>query len=241
MPAEFEAETDQGVQFPVPPECEQFVTRDKGTFIFGRLRTASALSFWKNTLKASCVVLAWITLGFALSFVDGPPIEREMVNSPSCFGDSVFGRREVFVSEAIVSLVGNGAAVKTDRAFLKVVSPLSVVEQRDKLRLIHDLSYVNGHLDTPKFRYENLQDVSQLFVALDCLISIDLMSAYHHVTLAESAYPYMGEAILLLPCFAFRFGARAVRLQQGSASSGGALEVYGHQSFTVSGRFSVRC
>lgn len=192
MPAEFEAETDQGVQFPVPPECEQFVTRDKGTFIFGRLRTASALSFWKNILKASCVVLAWITLGFALSFVDGPPIEREMVNSPSCFGDSVFGRREVFVSEAIVSLVGNGAAVKTDRAFLKVVSPLSVVEQRDKLRLIHDLSYVNGHLDTPKFRYENLQDVSQLFVALDCLISIDLMSAYHHVTLAESAYPYMG-------------------------------------------------
>eukprot|EP00976_Prorocentrum_cordatum_P084280 1185590-Prorocentrum_minimum.AAC.1 len=40
----------------------------------------------------------------------------------------------------------------------------SVVEQRDKLRLIHDLSYVNGHLDTPKFRYENLQDVSQLLV-----------------------------------------------------------------------------
>jgi len=138
------------------------------------------------------VVLSWLIFGFSLSFVGDPPMDREMVNSPSCYGDSAFGRREEFVTTAVSALVGNGAAVETDRAFLKVVSPLSVVEQRDKLRLIHDLSYVNSFLDTPRFRYEDLRDVRQIFARGDCLISIDLLSAYHHVALAESTYPYLG-------------------------------------------------
>jgi len=136
--------------------------------------------------------MLWLTVGFSLPFEDGPPPDREAPNSQSCFGISEFGDRSSFVSEAVSALVANGAVVKTDREFLKVVSPLNVVEQRDKLRLIHNLAYVNSYLTPFKFRYEGRVDIPQLCLRNDFLISIDLQSAYHHLPMAESAWPYLG-------------------------------------------------
>jgi hypothetical protein len=83
--------------------------------------------------------------------------------------------------------VGDGAVVECDCNYLNLISPLSVVEQGNKLRMIHDLSFLNKFLEFAKFRFENLANVMEVFGQEDWLFSIYLQSAYHHVALHPSA------------------------------------------------------
>lgn len=179
----------------VPPEFEKYVTRDKSTYIFGRLR--SARQYWWSVLQASSVIMAWITTGYQLPFRDGvvPDFGGQWSeNSRGVTGPSKFGSREVFVDTAVTSLLANGAIAECKQEFLQLISPLNVIEQGEKLRLIHNLSYLNSFLEFGKFRFEDLRDVPQIFELGDWVFSIDLMSAYHHVPLAKEAWPFMGFA-----------------------------------------------
>ncbi|GJP82308.1 hypothetical protein CLOP_g12561 [Closterium sp. NIES-67] len=72
------------------------------------------------------------------------------------------------------------------------VSPLNVVEQRDKCRLILDLRKVNNYLDIPKFKYEGLNRVAELIRPGDWMFSIDLKSGYHHVEIHPSCWKFSG-------------------------------------------------
>mmetsp|Transcript_38654 Transcript_38654/g.65061 ORF Transcript_38654/g.65061 Transcript_38654/m.65061 type:complete len:728 (-) Transcript_38654:46-2229(-) len=182
-----------GLSEDVPPEFEKYVTRDKGTYIFGRL--GAARRFWANALNASMFILSVITVGYQLPFRDGvaPRFDGFMMeNSKGVTGPSKFGPREDFVDGAVASLLANGAVVECERSFLQLISPLNVIEQGDKLRLIHNLSFLNEHLCFDKFRFEDLRDVPQIFELGDWVFSIDLMSAYHHVPLHKDAWTYMG-------------------------------------------------
>lgn len=177
----------------VPEEFERYLTRDKGTYIFGRLRTAR--QFWFAVLQASAVIMAWVTTGYPLPFRGGVVPDfggRWSPNSKGTTGPSAFGDREEFVDEAVAALLRNGAILGCERSFLRLISPLNVVEQNNKLRLIHNLSHLNSFLEFARFRFEDLRDVPQIFELGDWVFSIDLMSAYHHVMLHESAWPYMG-------------------------------------------------
>jgi len=73
-----------------------------------------------------------------------------------------------------------------------VISPLSVATHKKKLRLILNLRYVNGHLDFPKFRYELLTDICDIFDPDDSVFSCDIQSAYHHVPVHVEDRPYLG-------------------------------------------------
>lgn len=196
--AEFEreglgSETDK--EDPVPQEFRRYLSYDKGAYIFGRLR--SARQFWATVLRASVVIMSWITVGYQLPFKGGVAPDfggRWSPNSKGTSGPSSFGDREQFVDEAVAALVQNGAVRECERSFLRLISPLNVVEQNSKLRLIHDLSLLNSFLEFDKFRFEDLRDVQQIFTLGDWAFSIDLQSAYHHVPLHESAWPYMGFA-----------------------------------------------
>jgi hypothetical protein len=77
--------------------------------------------------------------------------------------------------------------VECDRNYLNLISPLNVVEQGNKLRMIHDLSFSNKFLEFAKVRFENLANVMEVFGQEDWLFSIYLQSAYHHVALHPSA------------------------------------------------------
>ena len=60
------------------------------------------------------------------------------------------------------------------------MNPLSVVEGKKK-RLVSDISHVNKFLFIPKFHYEDLSSLSQVFAKDDWLFNWDLKSGYHHV------------------------------------------------------------
>ena len=44
-----------------------------------------------------------------------------------------------------------------------MISPLSVAENSEKLRLILDLRYLNSFLSLPKFKYEDVCSIRNLF------------------------------------------------------------------------------
>jgi hypothetical protein len=82
-----------------------------------------------------------------------------------------------------------------------VVSPLSVVENRGKKRLILDLRYVNRAIHDKsdedavspyKFKYESLHDLPTVAREQDLMFSIDLESAYHHVDIHRDSWTYLG-------------------------------------------------
>jgi hypothetical protein len=183
----------------VPPRFEHLVTHDKKAWIFGRLRTPSALAFWSTMLNVSTMVMFWIVQGYVLPFKgypfqEGPDFQGLMRdNSQGTVGPSVCcGLREDFVTSAVSLLVHNGAVLECKQEELNLISPLNVVEQGEKLRLIHNLSFLNKFLEFDRFKFENLVNVAEIFGQQDWLFSIDLQSAYHHVALHPSAFKYMG-------------------------------------------------
>ncbi|GJP59917.1 hypothetical protein CLOP_g15789, partial [Closterium sp. NIES-67] len=92
----------------------------------------------------------------------------------------------------IADLLQSDVAVKVPETTLICVSPLKVVEQRDKFRLILDLLKVNQELQIPKFKYEGLNRVAELARAGDWMFSIDLKSGYHHVDIHPSCWKFLG-------------------------------------------------
>ncbi|GJP55778.1 hypothetical protein CLOM_g14767, partial [Closterium sp. NIES-68] len=75
---------------------------------------------------------------------------------------------------------------------LTCVSPVNIVEQHDKCRLILDLRKVNQELQIPEFKYEGLSRVAELARAGNWMFSIDLKSGYHHVDIQPSCWKFLG-------------------------------------------------
>jgi hypothetical protein len=76
----------------------------------------------------------------------------------------------------------------------EVVSPLEVAPKgkEGKFRLIINMSYVNDHLVTNKFKFEGLSDVADLAEKGDHAVSFDLTSRYYHVGLHPRTRTYTG-------------------------------------------------
>ena len=190
---EFELGDDAPVEGRIPPECQKYVEFDKTRSVFGRLNTPSALRFWRSLTSMTLTILTWIMVGFSLPWINGVPCPpARFANQKSCYGLSAFGEKELFIDKAISALHMTGAIGSCESSFLKVVSPLGVAEQRDKLRLILNMRYVNSHLTYPSFRFESLRDLADIMHPDDWLFSIDLMNAYHHLGIHEKDWPYMG-------------------------------------------------
>ena len=74
----------------------------------------------------------------------------------------------------------------------KVICPLGVVQQKEKLRLIYDARYINSHANIPSFKYEDLGVLENVLRPNDFMMTLDLSKGYHHVDLHEETTPYMG-------------------------------------------------
>ena len=59
-------------------------------------------------------------------------------------------------------------------------TPLSMVDNGHKLRLILDLSCVNKFLCVPKFCYEDIRTLKDLFQRGDFFFKFDIKSAFGH-------------------------------------------------------------
>ena len=77
-----------------------------------------------------------------------------------------------FVTNEIYSLLEQGCYREVKRFEAHVISPLSVAHNGSKPRLILDLSYLNQFISVPKFKYEDIRSVRDLFEKGDYFFQI---------------------------------------------------------------------
>ena len=73
----------------------------------------------------------------------------------------------------------------------RCVNPLSVAE-RKKLKLVLDLRHVNPHLHCPKFKYDDLTCLSEIFEQNFWFFTWDLKSGYHHFSIRSEHRCFLG-------------------------------------------------
>ncbi|BDA51534.1 hypothetical protein COCOBI_19-1020 [Coccomyxa sp. Obi] len=125
--------------------AESPATKPAPKYVKGRLK--AKLAFWQLFCK-STVVLSWISSGYEIPWALGvtpPPL-----SFPNAAGAL---QREAFVSAEIADLLARGSIMQTHLP-PAVISPLNVVERREKLRLILDLVYVNRFIDQTGLKFK---------------------------------------------------------------------------------------
>lgn len=127
--------------------------------------------FWATFVQSS-LVMAWLTAGVQMSWgTAGPPPPTRLPNHSSAEAHASF------VDDAIQALLHKGAIELASNP-PAVVSPLSVIERRGKLRLVIDLSLVNEYcVAPPRFKYETISTASEVFQPGDWMFSVDLEAA----------------------------------------------------------------
>jgi len=175
----------------------------------GNLR--KALPFWED-IGASEFVLSIISKGYYLPLRVWP-CSKHIKNHKSCT------QHTEFVDRAIRELVEGGCAKEVEQ--MHVCSPLGVVDNGKKLRLILDLRFINEHLNVQKFKLEDLRTMAQIFERGDFAFSFDLKSGYHHIDIAKEHWCLLGfewnkrkYVFTVLP-----FGPLLHKSDKGSASS----------------------
>ncbi len=158
-----------------------------GPYMRGRLR--GRWVFWEG-LGACQMVLNWVRVGFMAWFTQGVPTMSK-VNQESCYEPESHRR---FVSASMEALKARGVVGvwKEEWGAPRVISPLKVVPKKGgKLRLILDLSRLNKYLRFPKFKYDSVRLIAELFEEGDYMFSWDAKDGYWHVDLHEDMWEYM--------------------------------------------------
>ena len=117
----------------------------------------------------------------------GFPVNKLFPNhkSTSCHAE--------FVSVEISKLLVSGAIVEVLSADLLVCNPLRVaVNTSGKPRLILDLHYVNQHLRSCKFKYEDVRTAAGQFHKGYCFFKIRLLQPLSSLRNISRSYPFSG-------------------------------------------------
>ena len=162
----------KGSEFPLVEPC-----------VKGRL--ANAFEFWAKDLEAPPFVIDIIRQGYSLPFSGFPP-RCFLSNNRSAL------RNPQFVESAILELLEK-QLINEHRFPPHCVNPLTVAEGK-KLRLVLGLREVNKYLVKPKFRYEDLRSLSEVFEQGFWFFTWDLKSGYHHVDIFHPHQQFLGFA-----------------------------------------------
>ena len=119
-----------------------------------------------------------------MPFVKQPPKVRFQNNK------SALSAAE-FVTKEIKDLLKSGCIKEIDESEAHVISPLSVVHKSTKPRLILDLSYLNQFLTVPKFKFEDIRSVKDLFRKGDYFFKFDIHKGYYHINIFEPHVKYL--------------------------------------------------
>ena len=149
-------------------------------------RLTESISFWEQ-MGASPWILKILREGYSLPFVQQPP-QVSFRNNNSALDSSDFVMNEIH------SLLEQGCIREVKRFEAHVMSPLSVAHNGSKSRLILDLSYLNQSISVPKFKYEDIRCVRDLFEKGDYFFKFDIRSGYHHINILEAHQTYLAFA-----------------------------------------------
>lgn len=139
--------------------------------------------YWERTLCAPFFVLSIIKNGYCLPFSSVPPAFFARNNRSSL-------QHRDFVESEIANCLKKSYIIEVD-APPHCVNPLTVAEGK-KLRLVLDLRHVNPYLTKRKFRYEDLDTVTEMLQSGDYFTMFDLVSAYYHINIHPDFYKFLG-------------------------------------------------
>ena len=166
-------------------DCDYIDMIDRNSIarVKGRLR--ENIAFWQN-IGASQWLIKVLCEGYCLPYVE-LPLSKFFGNhnSASCHSE--------FVSLEISKLLVSGALLEVSSNNVQVCNPLGVaVNSSGKPRLILDLRYVNQHLRSCKFKYEDIRTAADLFQKGDWFFKFDYTSGYHHLEIFPEHTPFLG-------------------------------------------------
>ena len=148
----------------------------------GRLK--ENIDFWRE-IGTSNWGLKVIEQGYALPFVELP--------EPAYFGNHPMNEVEKrFLVQEIKNLVASGCVKECKREDLTVINPLKVAKNKEKMRMILDLRYINKHLRSCRFKYEDLRTATDLFEKDGYFFKWDYKSGYHHIDILPEHQKYLG-------------------------------------------------
>jgi len=138
--------------------------------------------FWEaNGAPAS--VLSVIREGYKLPFSEFPnPYFKK--NNKSAL------QNEKFVETEILSLLDKGV-IRELAHCQSHVNPLTVASNKEKLRLILDLSFLNTHLNIPSVKYEGVETALSYVSPGGYMLKFDMKSGYHHIPIYAEHQEYL--------------------------------------------------
>ena len=127
----------------------------------------------------------WLQYGVKIPFQEIPP--------PCQFSNRQFSKEETaFISQELHDLLQSGCIVLCDEK-PRCVSPLGCVPKKgNKLRIVHDLRFINTFSKPEKFQYEDITNVVGQIKPKDLLVTVDIKSAFHHIPVFHEHQEYLG-------------------------------------------------
>lgn len=115
------------------------------------------------------------------------PVSADLKNNRSSLNHSSFVEKEInnLLLKGCVSVVQDKP---------RVINPLTVSENKGKLRLVLDCRHINLNLFKYKFKYEDSSVCRDMFKKGNSVFGFDLKSAYHHIEIFESHRGFLGFA-----------------------------------------------
>ena len=128
--------------------------------------------------------------GYSLPFISLP--QKVFLRNHSSVSEN-----SDFVSCEVSKLVASGAITEVNRDELSVCNPLGVVRNSGgRPRLIVDLRYVNKHLTSCKFKYEDVRTAAELFPVGDWFFKFDYRSGQHHIEIFPLHCCFLGFSVI---------------------------------------------
>ena len=168
------------VDLPKEPLVETF---ENVSDINVKNRLTSHAQFWRD-IGASAWVIRVIDQGYSLSFIV-ELLPAFFTNNQSAL------KHQAFAANEIQRLLETDCIREVERAEAHIISPLSVAGNSEKLRLILDLRYLNSFLSVPKFKYEDVRTIRDLFNKGDFFFKFDIKHGYHHVNIDKAYHKYL--------------------------------------------------
>ena len=142
---------------------------------------------WKE-LKVPNVVLEWVENGAELPFTNDCYPSFYLKNYKKHSESEIY-----FMKTEISGLVESGA-IKKVKERPTCVSPITCVPKKgkNKYRLITDLRELNLALNTPFFKYEDIDSVTDIIEPDDYFVSLDVKNGFLHVPIAEHHQQFLG-------------------------------------------------
>ena len=141
-----------------------------------------------SAIGASDTIKYWLQHGISLPFKSG------LVPKQYFEQNTYISRTDAeFLDAQIASLKSQGVIRECSRSEIHCLSPLKCIAKKDgSRRLLVNLHSLNTYIETPKFRYEGINLVSELIQTGDRLYSADLKDGFFHVPVAKAFQKYLG-------------------------------------------------